>query len=730
MSSATGSRSFCLRMLLCVFLVLLLAGSAAAWEESFEGNTLDLSTSSLSFSGYSGYGISGVDHGYAFYTGYLRQYNGDTAKITIPFGMTNYIGYSVRTGDPNHLKIGAEFRDSNNQNLISISTYMCPTGKTANKWIRIEWKENAAGTGIELYFDGVYQASYTYLQNPKPSIDKAVLTFSTWSSDNSGYCDDITTSSSHSILAMDETAYITDTAQYFKLGVVPPSAGKSYIVKVLSPQSYSKVMEFNLTSTCLEEQTIPIANLSGIVGDYTLHVYRHDSPTSETFLCMKTFTLTDPSGTNEGSIELDKSEYEAGDTVGAWVHLNSYSSGYLIRCDFQADGANFKKEIPVTANPFYGSFTVPDISNVIGSHTVQLVNPSGNLVDSAEFTVYIPGLPDIALDKSLYERTDKAVIYYKNAKEDSSITVNLRYGGTTAQTLTYDVEGTGTLTVDLSVLPAADSMLVILKESDGWANDDDNAKIVVGNFIVKGRVYDGKTGAALSGASVTIQGSVTNTDSSGNYNLSALAGYANFSVVKTGYNSITGTVAVFNMDTLHNFYLTPVIENGGTGVHGTVVSSKTDLPLTGASVIVINKDNQKRYSTIVNSVGYYELNNVDLAGNLTVTASYSNYDTLVANTLVNSGSMNNLNFRLNAVSGYTEVDISQTDSGSDTSDGGKTAAEKEYEEKYGEMGRHPFDFNGDGTVENSEWKYAGERFVMLIGILAFMGFLILINRRR
>jgi hypothetical protein len=292
------------------------------------------------------------------------------------------------------------------------------------------------------------------------------------------------------------------------------------------------------------------------------------------------------------------------------------------------------------------------------------------------------------------------------------------------------VSGNGVITLDLSSLAAADSIAAYLKESDGYKVDQDNARVIVGNFNVSGRVYNAKTGEAISSATVTIQGNSVNTDINGNYILGALAGFANYSVAKSGYEPITGTVAVFNMNTIHNFFITEIIENGGTGVHGTVVSSKTDYPLSGAAITVLNNDDGKRYSTIANNIGYYEINNNDLEGNLTVTASNTNYDTLKVNTLVNAGSLNNINFRLNAVTGFQEIDISNTDSGSDSSNPSETAEERAYREKFGEMGKHPLDFNGDGTVENSEWKYALERLVMFLFIIFLMGILLIITKRR
>lgn len=728
-----NNRNIVLKTLLCGFSILLLAGSAAAWDQAFESHPSDLPSTSFTSSKSGEFTLSSVsgEHGIVgrIDTTYKNPSDGFGMDINQPF--TGYLGFSICASgsrSESNAYIYWQLLDTNGNILYTTQNMLFGySGYSGNNvWHFCEVIQN--GNSLNLYKDGNLIATNTFTYTGTPAKQRLVSSTGSYTG-NAVLVDDLTSSSSHSIIGMDSAASVNDANQYYKLGVPNLPTGKYYEIKMFSPDDKVAYTKQFTNASQIPEQSIPAANMS-VVGEYTLHLYRYDSESSAAFLTMKSFTLSDPAGTSEGSILVDKDEYQTGDTVGFWVHLKSYAAGYKVVCEFPTSGTNFKKSVDVTSDTFHGTFTIPDHSAVIGSHVVTLLNPSGKQVATDDFNVFIPGLPDIAFDKSNYERTDKVNLYYKDVKSGSTITVLLRYGGSTAQTLTYPVSGTGTLVFDLSSLPAADSMLAVVKDSDGYSNDDDSAKIMVGKFLLSGRVYDAKTGEALSGATVTVLGNVTNTDTSGNYNLSALGGFDNYSVVKTGYQTISGTVAVFDLNTIHNFYLTKTVTNGGTGVHGTVVSSKTDYPLVGASVVVINNDNGKRFSTIANNAGYYELNNADLSGNLTVTASYSNYDTLAANTLVNAGSLNNINFRLNAVAGYVEIDPSEHTGGQDSADPGKTATEKAYEEKYGSMGQHPFDFNGDGQVENSEWKYAGERLIMLIGILAFMGFLMLINRRR
>lgn len=724
-----------LKRVILTFLILCLGACPAyAWDQSFDGHPNDLSMSMFYDNGGNFFRIASV-YSYAHGLGGMGNTEGTTGDnpnrglvINAPF--TGYLGMHVLYVGPDQYsgcQFGLDLLDSSGNVLYSVPYVWSRSGYGTQYWEYIEIIKN--GNSLDLYSDGHYGTNYAYNLSNTGSAMRLKFSFGNYASRNMFFVDDFTTSSSHTIIGMDGSASINDNGQYYTIGAPALPGEKYYQARLYGPGSQVYYVE-NFTNASLKtEHLIPSSALND-VGDYTLHLYRVDNSHSSTFVNMKSFEVVDPAATKEGSITLDKANYEAGETVKVWTHLNEYSAGYKVRCEFNTGGMNMRKEYDITTDPQLGTFTIPDISNVVGFHTVYLLDPAGKVVNSADFNVYIPGLPDIAFDKAKYERTDKVNIYYKDAKPDSEISVTFRSGGTTVQILSYSVSGSGTVQLNLENMPAADSVYAVIKDDSGYANDNDNAKIVVGDYLLTGRVYNAKTGAIIDHATVTVQGKSSNSDSNGNYNISALAGFANYSVSASGYNGISGTVAVFDLETIHNFYLSPVVVNGGTGVYGTVVSAKTDYPLVGAAVVVTNADNLKRYSTIVDNRGYYSVSHDDLTGNLTVRVSYNNYDTIEANVIVSSGSMQNHNFRLNAVTGYEEIDPSEHTGGEDSDDSGKTAAEKEYEEKYGEMGKHPFDFNSDGQVENSEWKYALERLGMLIGCLAFMGFMLLIGRRR
>lgn len=706
-----------LKMMLCVFALLFIcAFNAAAWELSFEGHDNEISTGEYTLGQY-----TTVDNPYGEFDYAARDTNVDNpGSLTIYRAYTGYLGFSYcksTTQFNSRLRVrfynndGVAYYDSGN---ITLSVF---------DWQRIEFTENAMKTGVELKINGVFLGSSSYLTSGR---NTGTIKIEWLSGVQNDHIDAIT--SGDSVISCDSSAEINN-AQYCRIGASYLASGAFYYINVYSP-GIEKIYTKNFTNTdFLREFSIPAANLTQ-VGDYTIHLYKQNGPHSASFLDMKTFEVFDRTATHEGSLTLDKADYETGANVNFWVHLDSYNSGYKVVCEFPTGGSNFKKTVDVTSAAFRGNFMIPDISNVIGSHTVYLLNPSGRVVDSVEMNVYIPGLPDIAFDKFQYDRSEKAYIYYREVKNDSILSVYMRYGGHTVQTLSYSIEGTGSVPIDLSNSVAADSMLAVVKDSGGFSNDNDVAKIIVGTYRLVGRVYDAKTGAIINGATVTVQGHSINSDYNGNYNISALAGFANYSVSASGYNGISGNVAVFDLETIHNFYLSPVLLNAGTGVYGTVVSAKTDYPLVGASVEVTNSNNLKRYSTIVDNKGYYSISHDDLAGTLTVRVSYNNYDSIVSNIAVSSGSMQNHNFRLNAVTGYEEIDPSEHTGGQGSDNRGETAEEKAYREKYGEMGKHPFDFNGDGNIENSEWKYAFERIGILLGCLAFMGFMLLIGRRR
>jgi hypothetical protein len=724
-----------LKKIILVFLILCLGICPAyAWDQSFDGHPNDLSMSMFYDTGGDWFKIVNV-YSYAHGLGGMGNTEGTTGDnpnrglmINAPF--TGYLGMHVLYIGPDHYSacsFGFEMLDSSGNVIYSIPTIWGRSSYGDSNWNYIEVIRS--GNSINIYNNGQYGSTYLCNLSNTGSAIRLKFDFGHYENRNMFFIDDFTTSSSHTIIGMDGSASISDEGQYYTLGAPDLPGEKYYQTRLYGPGDKVYFVENFTNATLKKEHMIPSSALTD-VGDYTLHLYRIDSAHSSAFVNMKSFEVIDPAATKKGSITVDKANYEAGETVKVWTHLNEYSSGYKVRCEFNTGGMNMRKEYDITTDPQLGSFTIPDISNVVGFHTVYLLDPAGKVVNSADFNVYIPGLPDIAFDKAKYERTDKVNIYYKDAKPGSEISVTFRSGGTTVQILSYSVSGSGTVQLNLANMPSADSVYAVIKDDSGYANDNDNAKIVVGDYLLTGRVYDAKTGAVISHATVTVQGKSTNTDSNGNYNISALAGFANYSVSTSGYNGISGTVAVFDLETIHNFYLSPVITNGGTGVYGTVVSAKTDYPLVGASVEVTNTNNLKRYSTIVDNRGYYSVSHDDLAGPLTVRVSYNNYDSIVATINVSSGSMQNHNFRLNAVTGYQEIDPSEHTGGQDSDGNGESAAEKEYKEKYGEMGKHPFDFNSDGQVENSEWKYAFERIGMLLGCLAFMGFMLMIGRRR
>ena len=151
-----------------------------------------------------------------------------------------------------------------------------------------------------------------------------------------------------------------------------------------------------------------------------------------------------------------------------------------------------------------------------------------------------------------------------------------------------------------------------------------------GQILVQGRVIDGQTGEALSGASVVLAGAQTyslQTDANGQFVFAnpAAGGYT-LSVALTGFGTVTGSITTVAGQTLNlgTISLLPVSTGATNGtVKGIVSSAATGAPIAGATVTL------NALSATTGSDGSYEIANVP-AGQITVSAAASGYQTVTA----------------------------------------------------------------------------------------------------
>lgn len=697
----------------CLLLAFTLITPVSAWEMAFENHTSDLAVTHIS--GTPSASLVAVNHGYAYSHGSASS----TPSFNISQPWTGYLAYSARSS-AGYPVPGVKIYNSAGTLCANGNFNIAGSLVSNGVFKRVELV--SFGSVIECYINGEYCGSTSLTSDPS-GTGRIVLTFS--GATSAITIDDI--SSEPTIVACDSSVSSSDSFQYYRLGY--PNAAECYwFTRLYSP-----------SGVYLSSQNISALGTSGYVeysyskslmtenGTYVIRLYQHDNLSGNNYYySSRTFNYGSATVSYDGTIELDDNDYLPGDIINIWTHLDSYSSGYSVLTRITTSSGYRTLQYPITSEDQHGSITIPSDALQSGKNFIYILDPSGDVAGYAMYNIYLTaGGPQISFDKSVYDPADKVLISYKNAPTGSDVHLVFRSSDATVDEIDYDASGTtGTIEVDLSEFVSADGLSVFLLDYSGVERAQDLAKIVSGNFYLNGRVYDATTGAAVSGAEVNVGGNTSNSDAQGNYGLMALAGRNAFTVNKAGYMQLSGEVPVYNLITQHNFYITPINNAEGVGVYGTVRSYITDELLSGCTVVVRNNDNGASYSTITDSRGYYSINNENLAGNCTITVSRSNYDPVTQN--LNLDAMTFISFRLVAVNGYEEIDLPDTSGGSD--DEMISEEEQEYIEKYGEMGQHPFDFNSDGSVSGDEWRYAVERLAILLGLLAFMGFVGLVSR--
>jgi hypothetical protein len=205
----------------------------------------------------------------------------------------------------------------------------------------------------------------------------------------------------------------------------------------------------------------------------------------------------------------------------------------------------------------------------------------------------------------------------------------------------------------LSSLPAGDGILAVLQDSLGNVLDQKSVSILAGNATLTGRVYDSSTGMGVPGATVTVSGVSTTSDEIGNYQMNAYLGKNSYSISKTGYNTFSGNINIYDLITQKNLYVTPIITESGYGIYGTVTSFLTGKPIQGASVIV----SKGAYSqtAITDARGFFRVKSDNFNGDCTVSVQKANYDYMKV--LVPVTGFIYKDYKLLAVPGYNEEDM-------------------------------------------------------------------------
>lgn len=714
------------KLILCLLLALVLVVPASAWEQTWEQHSNDISQSY--FSGSSGYSVSNLNHGKAaelHLNGAQEQY----LNISRPF--TGYLGFTYSCNDILYSSqiLGSVTLYDTSGNAYFTSPFTIYTSSDDESSDRIEYVIDA--NKFILYQNGYPIQNVDYTSSSAPGSIK--ITFKTESEyqESEVYLDSFSTD--FGVIDCDSSIGGSDFYQYYRVGHPVPS-DSSWFVRLFGPNG-SLITQYNISDyTPFEELSFEKSLLTD-AGTYTIRLYQHDNLGGYNFYYgSRSFNYISETQNNDGVIELDKEDYLPSNIMNIWTHLDNYAPGYYVTTSINTQSGLIVRSYNITSEDQHGSIEIPSDAVQSGNGFIYLRDSSGQIAASQTYSIISEATASaVTLDKSTYNPGEQVIVSWKN-NAGNNVNFKLRSGSNSVYTLSWDPPSIdGAYTFNLSELPAADSIYVSLTDViDGTLKTEVSAKIRSGQYYLHGRVYDSMTGAAVDGAEVDIGGNTSTTNAEGDYGLSALAGRNQFLVLKEGYFDLSGQVPAYDLISYHDFYITPVREvSGASGIYGTVNSRITGLPIQGAHVQITN--GELSYSAITDSRGFYSINHEGLDGTATVRVTKANYDTFTKDIPVSGFTY--VNFNLVASSGYEKLEEDAIRGSNPNYDPnprheGLSPQEKEYVEKYGEYGQHPFDFNGDGAVTNEEWMYAVQSLLVVLFCLGLIGFFGIITGRR
>lgn len=162
--------------------------------------------------------------------------------------------------------------------------------------------------------------------------------------------------------------------------------------------------------------------------------------------------------------------------------------------------------------------------------------------------------------------------------------------------------------------------------------------------IIQGTVTDASTGGPLSGVEITVTGVTTSTAvtaTNGFYKITGITpGNISITASKAGFLQITGAGTITAGGTLifsPALSTTPPVATTG-GLSGTVIDSRTSLPIQGATISVVGA---KIYTAITDLLGKFILPTMDAAG-YTVSISAVGYVTQTYSVSIIAGNAINL----------------------------------------------------------------------------------------
>lgn len=601
-----------------ISLLLAIAISAfpgSAWEQSFEGHPDDADIDNFVSEDFT---ITATGH-----NNVMRDYcDTSTRWLDIFEHFNGYVGFDIMADSTSLFDIG--FTARNNSNVVLYDGYILnDIGIGGGAWNtdRIEIIVNPSETGFDVYRNGVFMNSFSFTASGYDGEGRICLYIRTNGPGLNFGFDNICTEPA--MIGMDESASYLENFQYYNVGLAHPS--ESYWFTRLYDPYNTLLSSQNVTRT-----TIYSINLEDFTysGNYKLRLYQHDNITnSNYFYAERSFEFDTPSSY---SITLDKDSYTPGEQMEIFTMMATYSSGHKVAINYKTASGYTSYTYDVISDDQTKTWTIPSDAQG-GSFFAYFRDNNDNVVAYDSFEITAPlGSTSLTLDKSTYENNDTVKITYKYLPEDSDITLILRSGTTNTYTESWrDLSGSGVKTFPIAGR-AGDSIYVkAVTPVDGGTNivlKEVTAKILSGEGYISGKIYDSSTNTPVSGATITIGGSSTTSNSLGEYEMSVLMGTQPVTITKDGYNQYAGQVLVHSLSSTKNFYLVKSISTGSDTLYGTITDYYTGAPLTSTYIQI------KNGSTVLSALshsktGNYLFDQDSLAGEWEVTVTKTGYDT-------------------------------------------------------------------------------------------------------
>ncbi|SFM90247.1 carboxypeptidase-like regulatory domain-containing protein [Methanolobus profundi] len=421
----------------------------------------------------------------------------------------------------------------------------------------------------------------------------------------------------HHLVGDCNISYTVTTSKY--IGTPDNAYGSAGLYNIETGGKYFFVTRQNVYNTYYGTSTI--SNLPE--GDYKLvlyvYAYEYSDDSRGMQITIQNGTVVTDSAVEEEEakyIDWDQSTYSSGDialinyTYPTYVESNEnfidvrsynptssvweleerqfvYSESGSVQYSVPSySSRQFRAELMTRAGVLYSA-------TEIANDTMQMTSSGAAL----EFTKYI------------YDRDENMTFSYYNMPEGATIQF---YSGTTPTGATYfqqySVEGNGTAGYQLpSNGPYGELFYIRAYDSSSNELGYDYAyteDAPTGEATLHGRVRDAETEGVISGATITVAGQTTTTDSSGDYSLTIPKGTWDITVSASNY--VTKTVSDFTFSgSSYTYY--PYLQPSpaaSTTLYGTVSSSTSGAAITGATVTVSDGSTTK---SDVTAKGYFEI---------------------------------------------------------------------------------------------------------------------------